>query len=88
MPAPAPNPFSSLTAIRLDVPAAMPVALAVYDVSGRRVAVLEDGYRDAGVLTRMWDGRDENGRRVSPGIYVARASAGDRSIARKVVLID
>ena len=87
MPAPAPNPFSSLTSIRLEIPAVMPVALAVYDVSGRRVAVLEDGCRDSGVLTRTWDGRDENGRQVSPGIYIARASVGEHSMTRKIVLI-
>jgi hypothetical protein len=39
-------------------------------------------------LTRTCDGRDENGLRVSPGIYIARVSAGDHSMSRKVVLIE
>jgi flagellar hook assembly protein FlgD len=64
-----------------------PVRVALYDVAGRRVALLEDGYRETGEHTLVWNGRDDAGRRVSPGVYVARLEAGTFSAAAKVVVL-
>ena len=40
--------------------------LAVYDLSGRRVATLADGVQAAGTLIRRWDGRSDAGEEVAP----------------------
>jgi hypothetical protein len=84
---PVPNPLSDGTAMRFGLSAAGQIRLAVYDVSGRRVALLEDGLRKAGEHTARWDGRDDAGREVSPGIYVARLDAGAFSTTAKVVVL-
>jgi hypothetical protein len=46
-----PNPFASSTELRFELPAASRVTLRVYDVLGREVATLVDGYRPAGSHT-------------------------------------
>jgi hypothetical protein len=46
---PHPNPVSSRATIRFALPQAAPVTLALYDVLGRRLAVLVDGPRTAGL---------------------------------------
>ena len=46
-----PNPFASSTELRFELPAASRVTLRVYDVLGREVATLVDGYRPAGPHT-------------------------------------
>jgi hypothetical protein len=85
--APSPNPLSVGTTLRFGLSAPGPVRVALYDVAGRRVALLEDGYRETGEHTLVWNGRDDAGRRVSPGVYVARLEAGTFSAAAKVVVL-
>jgi len=50
-----------------------PVEVALYDLSGRRVRVLFAGQEANGRYTdKAWDGRDDRGQAVPPGLYVAR----------------
>ena len=49
-----PNPFNPTTTIAFDVPALHQVELAVYDVIGRRVAMLVDGVLAAGRHEATW----------------------------------
>ncbi len=48
--------------------------LAVYDLSGRFVRQVANATRAAGLFEDTWDGRDETGKLVLPGVYVARLS--------------
>ena len=63
------------------------VRLAVHDVTGRVVRVLEDGERSAGAHEAVWDFAGPDGRRVSAGLYFARLScAGGSRTVRVLVL--
>jgi enediyne biosynthesis protein E4 len=70
-----PNPFRDATSLRYVLPAAGPVRLTVHDVAGRRVAVLEDGVREAGGHVVAWDGL-VGGKRAGAGVYFVRLTAG------------
>ncbi len=50
------------------------VTVAVWDLSGRRVRQVYAGLDGVGAYERVWDGRDESGRLVSPGLYLYRVS--------------
>ena len=50
------------------------VAVAVWDLSGRRVRQVYAGLDGVGAYERVWDGRDESGRLVPPGLYLYRVS--------------
>ena len=52
------------------LPETVPVVLEVYSLDGRRVALVEAGLQSAGPQSLQWDGRDETGRRLSPGLYL------------------
>lgn len=73
-----PNPSRALTRLRIESEAAGFQEVAVCDLLGRAVRHLESGWFDAGARARDWDGRDDSGARVPPGIYYAqvRAAAG------------
>ena len=43
------------------------VAVAVWDLSGRRVHRVYEGLDGVGIYERVWDGRDASGRLVPPG---------------------
>jgi flagellar hook assembly protein FlgD len=83
-----PNPFNPVTSIRYDVPAGGGrVHLAIYDVSGRRVAVLVDRHEQAGKHEVLWKGLDSAGRRAASGVYFCRLEApGYRRTVKLVVL--
>jgi hypothetical protein len=82
-----PNPFAPQTTVSFALPHAGPAELAVYDVSGRRVATLAEGRREAGSHVVSWDGRDDAGREVAAGTYFMRLIAGETTATRKVVRI-
>jgi flagellar hook assembly protein FlgD len=84
---PSPNPVAASSIITFSLPEATTVELAIYDVFGRRVAVLADGRLEAGQHSRAWDGRTDKGRRVSPGVYLVRMSTGEFSATRKAVVL-
>jgi hypothetical protein len=82
-----PNPFNPQTTIEFTNPRAGQVELAVFDVRGQRIAVLESGELAAGRHTVTWDGRDEAGRRLGSGVYLARLITGEESRSRKLMLV-
>ena len=71
-----PNPFNPVTKIEFGLAAPAAVSLRIYDAAGRLVRVLEEGALAAGRYTRIWDGRDTGGSRVSSGVYFYRLDAG------------
>ena len=58
--------------IRCRFPAACSSTLEIFDAAGSRVRRLASGGQPAGARTYGWDGRDDGGRRVPAGIYLAR----------------
>ena len=86
---PRPNPARGTTRLDLDLPAAVRVDAAVFDVAGRRVRTLLDGTRLApGRHTLAWDGRDTNGSPAPDGVYFMRVRAGHDGGVRRVVMLD
>jgi hypothetical protein len=86
--APAPNPFRASTTLAFDLPAAGRASVEVFDVAGRRVAVLLRGERvAAGRHTVTWRGEDDGGARVAPGVYFVKLASGDGERTRKLVRI-
>jgi len=52
------------------LPEDVAVALEVYALDGRRLARIDAGLQDAGPQEVEWDGRDDNGQLLPPGIYL------------------
>jgi predicted nucleotidyltransferase len=71
-----PNPFNPATAIRFSLPRTEYVKLLIYDAVGRRVRILLDDERPAGLLEVLWDGLDDRGSEVASGVYICRMQAG------------
>ncbi len=82
-----PNPFNPRTEILFDLDRAGWVALTVYDVRGRQVAVLHEGTAPAGPFSCSWDGLDAHGLAQPGGVYLfsLETSVG-RSATRGVLL--
>ncbi len=82
-----PNPFNPATDIQFALPEDGHVRLGVFDVTGRRVATLVDGYRSAGIHTVRWDGRDHSGASVATGVYFYRMQSETFVETKKMLLL-
>jgi hypothetical protein len=82
-----PNPFNPATKIQFDLPAPAHTTLEIFNVVGQHIATLQDGNLEAGEHVFQWDGTDQDGIRVSSGIYFYRLEAGEAVVTKKMVLI-
>jgi hypothetical protein len=81
-----PNPFSSETAIDLDVRHDAAVEIEVFDVAGRRVRQIDAGRPGRGLTHLNFDGLDDGGRPLSSGVYFYRVKAAGQTFTRKMVI--
>ncbi len=77
-----PNPFNPVTNISFTLPEAGRVSLKVYDVNGKELASLVDGWCSMGKRTVTWDASE-----FPSGIYFARLQADGFSRTLKLMLI-
>ena len=83
-----PNPFNPSTTIGYEIPYSMSVSLNIYDISGRLVRKLDNGIRNAGIHSIIWDGRDNFGNIVSNGLYIYRLDSDQNiSISNKIIFM-
>jgi hypothetical protein len=83
-----PNPFTASTTLTFQAPRGGGIAsLEVYDVQGRLVRTLIDGFVGSGTGTATWDGRDDRGQLVGAGIYFYRFETAEGSATRKATFL-
>jgi streptogramin lyase len=81
-----PNPFKDNTSISFTLPNSGHISLSIYDINGRIVRHLADRPYPSGTFSLSWSGEDSQGRRVSPGVYFCRLTAGDQSAAVRMII--
>jgi hypothetical protein len=84
-----PNPFSSTTQIRFDLPNPTAVTMTIYDVSGRIVRRLLKGeIVAAGRHQIQWNGKTDSGHRVKSGIFYYKFNTNQHTRTRRMVLLE
>ncbi|HTR97120.1 MAG TPA: C25 family cysteine peptidase [Candidatus Acidoferrales bacterium] len=87
---PAPNPTNSGSRMWFGIPQAMggrTYALAIYDLAGRRVRLVDTGIARPGRFSLQWDLKDEARNPVHGGVFFARFTVGGKSLDRKLVVL-
>jgi hypothetical protein len=79
---PYPNPFNPSTVISYHLSVDRHVNLAVYDISGRCVVTLIDGWREVGFHEVRFDASE-----LASGIYIARIEASGYSVQQKIIYL-
>ncbi len=82
-----PNPFNSSTWINYSLPERSNVSLKIYNVKGELVRTLQNGQQPAGKYSVEWNGLNNAGNPVSPGIYFYRLQAEDFSGTMKMFIL-
>ncbi len=73
-----PNPFNPETKIVFDLPESGQVKLVIYNIKGQKVKILLDCYMSPGRSEMLWNSKDDNGKRVSSGIYMYQLKVNDK----------
>ena len=76
-----PNPFNSKTTICFNHKDSDKITLKIYDLKGREIITLTDGYFPAGKHEVQWEASEQ-----PSGIYFYRLQAGAHSETRKLIL--
>lgn len=82
-----PNPFNPQTTISYQLRDRTPVMLAVFDITGRRVATLVDRVEESGPHSVVWNATADDGSRVASGIYFYKIKAGDFTATNKMIVL-
>ena len=83
-----PNPFKSSTTICFNNTQTGDVKLEIFNIKGQKVKTLIDCYMSPGKSEVYWNGKDENSKRVSDGIYFYRLNIDNATVAvRKMIVI-
>lgn len=82
-----PNPFNPTTTISYELPESAPVSVVIYDVLGQQVRHLISQFNSAGRYSVQWDARDNQGRGVASGVYIAKVDAGTTTLSQKMLLL-
>jgi hypothetical protein len=82
-----PSPGSDLFRIAFATRVGERWRLSIADLGGRRVRAIGEGIGTGIDVASTWDGHDDHGRRLPPGVYWALLESGNQSETRRVVLI-
>ncbi|CUU06220.1 Por secretion system C-terminal sorting domain-containing protein [Candidatus Kryptobacter tengchongensis] len=77
-----PNPFNSSTKVAFELPYESHIKIEVYDVLGRKIKTLVEGYKPAGLYYVNFNADD-----LPSGVYFYALKAEGRIFTRKMVLI-
>lgn len=76
-----PNPFNPTTNIRFSLPESQLVTIKVYDILGREIATLANGFMSAGSYNVPF-----NAMNLSSGVYLYTVQAGNNIMSGKMML--
>ncbi len=81
-----PNPVVDGTSFSFTLPAEGFMSLAVYNALGQKIATIAEGTKSAGSHHVSWNGLNDLGARVAPGVYLYRLETGSQSISKKLLI--
>jgi hypothetical protein len=82
-----PNPVSNLTNINYQIAKPGNVSLKIYNTLGQLVNTLADGYKQPGMYSATWNGKDNSGRIAANGVYIYRLESGDFKTVKRMLVI-
>jgi flagellar hook assembly protein FlgD len=81
-----PNPFDVETVIPFTLGEKTDIDLAIYNLLGQRINTLVQAALEQGSYTATWNGEDQYGDKVLPGIYLYKLVAGNQVFVKRIEL--
>jgi hypothetical protein len=82
-----PNPFNSHTTIVYTLSTSATVVIRIYDILGRELVSLPQGFQSPGYHTAVWDAKGANSEQLPSGVYLFRMTTEDVSVVNRMILL-
>jgi hypothetical protein len=82
-----PNPFSEGTSIEFKLNKPGKYQLTILDVNGRIMHSMNDDDLLSNSQVLFWDGRDNSGKQVGPGVYIYQLESSGSKVIKRMVKI-
>jgi len=82
-----PNPFNPTTTINYSLQENSKVTLNIYNIKGQKVKQLVSNQLSAGQHSVIWNGKDENNKSVSSGIYFYKLKTENFKKTKRMILL-
>lgn len=82
-----PNPFKTHTTIRYSIPIENRVSLKIYNINGTLIKTLINQPQKFGVYSVNWDGKNNDNKTVSSGIYFYRLETDNYQTTNRAIII-
>ena len=82
-----PNPFNPSTIIKFGMRNSEFGIIEIFNIKGQKVKTLVNGHIEAGNHSVVWNGKDDNGRIVSSGLYFCVMKTNDYTNIKKMLLL-
>lgn len=82
-----PNPFNPTTTISFSMPESGKAELTIYNTKGQLVKTLVSEDFTAGEHSAVWNGKDENEKLVSSGIYFYKLTTKNSVVAKRMIML-
>lgn len=82
-----PNPFNPSTTITYGIETDNNVIINIYDITGKLINTLQNGYQLQGWHSIIWNGTNQNGEQVPAGIYLSKITSNTSTKTTKLMLL-
>jgi len=82
-----PNPFNPVTNIKYYLNISGDAELSIYNVQGQKIRTLIKEFQTPGAYNFTWDAKNENGSRVSSGMYFYQIKLDNEVHAKRMILL-
>ncbi|HHE37647.1 MAG TPA: T9SS type A sorting domain-containing protein [Candidatus Cloacimonetes bacterium] len=82
-----PNPFNPATTISFELMKKGKISIEIYNAKGQKVRKLLDKKMEAGNHQVIWDGLDDQGKRVASGVFFYKISLNDEQLMKKMIML-
>ena len=82
-----PNPFNPTTTISFSIPEESKIELSIYNIKGQKIKSLLNDQITAGEHSIVWNGKDDNNKPVSSGVYLYKLNVNGKTEAVKKCLL-
>ncbi|MFH1760124.1 MAG: FlgD immunoglobulin-like domain containing protein, partial [bacterium] len=85
--APAPNPFNPVVMLGYSIPIKSVPSICIYNSSGQLIRTLAEHLHEPGYYRIFWNGKNNQGKSVSSGMYICRMQAGKFLQQRRLIML-
>jgi len=74
--------------LQITLQRASSIHASIYDIAGRKIRTLSEGFAESGEYVMRWNARDEGGIRVRAGIYFVRVQGEQDVVDLRTILLN